>query len=405
VVSSNDFVDSGAALRTLAGATILQIVPSLRDEVTARTAVHVAQALRASGARALVAAGSGPLADHVRACGGEWISLANDTANPFTVRSCARKLGRLIAAERVGIVHAQGVAGAWAAHMAARKAKVRLVTTLPDVAATSGIAAWWAGGLARGDRVITPSAFAAAPFIERHGLPRERLTVIPHSIDTEIFDPAAIDRARIEAQRETWGISPDSRIVLVPGRVAPWNGQLILPEVARLLLDSGLRDLVFVLVGEHDTYRRYARFVAAQGKAKGTAALLRLPGHSRDMPAAFAAAEIVLVPAIEPPVLGRVVAEAQAMARPVVASNLGVLPEHVVTPPEMPEDVRTGWLAEPGDAADFARALSSALSLDPRGYRAMSARARQFAEYMFAPRSMALAIQAVYASLLARDRR
>jgi glycosyltransferase involved in cell wall biosynthesis len=121
------------------------------------------------------------------------------------------------------------------------------------------------------------------------------------------------------------------------------------------------------------------------------------------MPAALAAADTVLVPAIEPPVLGRVVAEAQAMGRPVITANIGILPEHVVTPPEMPEDIRTGWLAEPGDAADFAGALLTALSLDDTAYRAMAARARQFAQYMFSPRSVAIATRAVYTSLLARD--
>jgi hypothetical protein len=33
----------------------------------------------------------------------------------------------------------------------------------------------------------------------------------------------------------------------------------------------------------------------------------------------------------------------------------------------------------------------------------MAARARQFAEYMFSPRSIAVATRAVYTSLLARD--
>ena len=36
-------------------------------------------------------------------------------------------------------------------------------------------------------------------------------------------------------------------------------------------------------------------------------------------------------------------------------------------------------------------------------YRAMAARARQFAEYMFSPQSVAAATRAVYTSLLARD--
>ena len=111
-----------------------------------------------------------------------------------------------------------------------------------------------------------------------------------------------------------------------------------------------------------------------------------------------------MVPSLEPPLLGRVVAQAQAMGRPVVTADVGI-PEHMVTPPEMPEDVRTGWVAKPGDPVEIARALGVALSLDARAYRAMAARARQFAEYMFSPDSVAAATREVYTSLLARDTR
>ena len=395
--------DGNAAPSTLAGATILQIVPHLRDEPVARTAVNVAGALVQSGARAIIAAEDGPLADQLRARGGEWIALANATLNPLKLRRCAHKLEHLIASERIDIVHAQSNGAAWAANMAATQIAVWLVTTLADVPPVSGLRAYWAGALARGDRIITPSNFAAAPVMKRFALPRERLTVIPRSIDTAVFNPAAVDAGRIAALREPWQVSAHERIVLVPGRVAPWNGQLLLPAIARILLESGERDLVFVMAGEHDTFRKYARFTAEQAKRLGTDILLRFGGHCRDMPAAFACAEAVLVPAIEPPVLGSVVAEAQAMGRPVIASNVGVLPEHLVTPPEMPEDVRTGWIADAGDAADFARALGESLALNSTAYRAMAARARQFAEYMFSPASVAVATRAVYTSLLARD--
>jgi glycosyltransferase involved in cell wall biosynthesis len=263
--------------------------------------------------------------------------------------------------------------------------------------------AYWASSLARGDRVITPSNFAAAPVMARYALPRERLTIIPRSIDTERFDPATVDAGRVDALRKAWRVPSDARIVLVPGRVAPWNGQLIVPDIARALLDDRVRGFVFVLAGEHRSFAKYARFVMKQAQAKEVHPLIRLAGHCRDMPAAFAAADSVLVPAVEAPVLGRVVAEAQAMGRPVVTSEIGILPEHVVTPPEMPEDVRTGWLAKPGDAVEFAKALGAAFALDDRAYRAMSARARQFAQYMFSPQSVAVATRAVYTSLLARD--
>jgi glycosyltransferase involved in cell wall biosynthesis len=109
------------------------------------------------------------------------------------------------------------------------------------------------------------------------------------------------------------------------------------------------------------------------------------------------------VPATEAPLLGRVVAQAQAMGRPVVTADVGMLAEHIVAPPRMPEDVRTGWIARPDDPADFAHALGIALSLNSTAYRRMSARARQFAEYMFSPESVADAMRSVYTSLLARD--
>ena len=133
---------------------------------------------------------SSPSSRRSAANGSRW---SNATVNPFKLRRAARMLEQLIASERIDIVHAQSVGGAWSANMAAAQIAVWLVTTLPDVPAVSGLRAYWAGALARGDRVITPSNFAAAPIMARYDLPRERLTIIPRSIDTAAFDPAAVD--------------------------------------------------------------------------------------------------------------------------------------------------------------------------------------------------------------------
>jgi len=226
---------------------------------------------------------------------------------------------------------------------------------------------------------------------------------VPRGIDTATYDPAAVDSRRISALCTAWKVPDDARIVLAPGRVAPWNGQLVLPGVAKKLVEAGMSNVVFVLAGESRSHKKYAQSLLDQAKTLDVQKMFRLIGHCRDMPAAFAAADVVAVPATESPMLGRVVAQAQAMGRPVVTTDVGVLPEHLVTPPEMPEDVRTGWVVKPADAEAFAGALEAALSLDGTAYRAMCARARQFAEYMFSPQSVAAATRAVYTSLLARD--
>src|SRR5450759_4906835 len=97
---------SSAALRakphSLAGATILQLVPALRDDPAGRAAVDIALTLLQSGARAIVAGDGGPLVGELRAFGGEWLPMPNDTFNPLRIRRNARQLANLIAAERIG---------------------------------------------------------------------------------------------------------------------------------------------------------------------------------------------------------------------------------------------------------------------------------------------------------------
>jgi len=122
-----------------------------------------------------------------------------------------------------------------------------------------------------------------------------------------------------------------------------------------------------------------------------------------DVPTALAAADVVVVPALEPPLSGRDVAQAQAIGRPVIASSVGALPENLLCPPRMRDELRTGWLVRPGNVSELARAVTAALSLDITSYEALGARARQFAEFAFSPQSVADAIRGVYTSLLARD--
>jgi glycosyltransferase involved in cell wall biosynthesis len=403
-IVSDGFEGARVPRRTLAGATILQIVPALYEAPSSRAAVNVAFALLQAGARALVAADDGPLVGELKAFGGEWVELANATVNPLRLRKNARVLENLVAAERIDIVHAQSAGGAWSARAAATRIAVWLVTTLPDAPA---IGRRWpapiSAALAQADRIIAPSIYAANPVMERYGIAHDQITVIPREIDTAVFDPLAVRPQRSEPLRSAWRIPPYARIVLVPGRVAPWNGQIIMPEVARALADEGVQGVVFAIVGEHATYRSYARQIMKRAQDLGVDRLLRLTGHCPDMPAAFACADLVAVTAVEPPLLGSVAAQAQAMARPVVTSDVGLLPEQVLAPPRMPEGLRTGWVVAPADPVALAHTLKLALGLDPADYQAMAARAREFAEYMFSPQSATAATRAVYMSLLARD--
>jgi len=390
--------------RSLAGATILQLVPALRDDPAGHAAVDIALTLLQSGARAIIAGDGGPLVGELRAFGGEWLPMPNDTFNPLRIRGNAKQLASLIAGERIDIVHAQSAGGAWSAIAATDRMPVFLVTSFPD-RVTTGI---WPrtslhGSLARGDRVIAPSSYVSRAMIERYKIAPDRITVIPRAVDTARFSPQAVNGERVAALRRAWGVLPHMRVVLITGRIAPWNGQASMIEAARLVVGGRDRNIAFVFAGEDRGQARYARSLRRRAAMHGVDTLVRMVGHCADMPTALAAADVVVVAALEPPLYGREVTQAQAIGRPVIATTVGVLPENVLCPPRMRDDLRTGWLVRPGNVAELARGVSAALALDVTAYEALGARARQFAEFVFSPQSVAEAIRGVYTSLLARD--
>jgi glycosyltransferase involved in cell wall biosynthesis len=390
--------------RSLAGATILQLIPALRDDPTGHAAVDVALTLLQSGARAIVAGSDGPLVGELRALGGEWLPMHTDTVNPLRIARNTRHLQKLIAGERIDIVHAQSAGAAWSAIAATDRMPVFLVTSFSERLAT---AAWprrlFQSSLARGDRVIAPSSYISRAMIERHKIAPDKITVIPRALDTAKFNPAAVNVDRVAALRRAWGLLPQMRVVLVPGRIAPWNGQMSVIDAARLLVAGGDRNIAFVFVGEDRGQTRYRSALKRRAREHGIETLIRFVGHFADMPTALAAADVVVIPSMEPPLSGRAAGEAQALGRPVVATSVGALPDNLLCPPRMRDELRTGWLVRPGNVGELVAATTAALALNVTAHAALGARARQFAEFMFSPQSVAEAIRGVYTSLLARD--
>ena len=390
---------------SLAGASILQLVPALRDDPAGHAAVEIARTLVQAGARAIVAGDDGLLVGELRSFGGEFLRMPGTASfNPLRIRANARTIAHLIASERVDIVHAQHAAAGWSALRATHKQPVFLVTSFADRLPSGR----WPGpmlraSLARGQRVIAPSSYVSVEMMQRYGIPPERIAVIPRAVDTAAFNPAAISGERIAALRRMWGLLPDMRAVVIAGRLAPWNGQMTMADAARLIVANGRRDIVFVFAGEDRSHARFAAKLRRRTALQGIDTLCRFVGHCPDMPAAMAVADVVVVPALRPPLSGRIVTEAQAVGRPVVTTAIGMLPENVLAPPRMSEELRTGWVVRPNRAGELAAAVNAALALDRTAAEALGARARQFAEFMFSPQSVAAAIRGVYTSLLSRD--
>ena len=382
--------------------TIAQIVPNLDAGGAEVTTVEVTEAIVKAGGRALVISTGGRLAARIIAAGGEIETFPAASKNPARILWNGHRLKALAEREGVSLLHARSRAPAWSALVAARSLGLPLVTTYHGAYRERGrLKNLYNGVMARGDVVIANSGYTARSIKSRYGKAESDIATIYRGVDLERFVPAAVAGDRIAQLRRRWGIAPSQRVILHAARLTPLKGQAVVVEAARLLIASGAGDdLVFVLAGDAGPRPGYAAGLKAQIRAGQLEERVRLVGHLDDMPAGLASADLALMVSIEPEGFGRVAVEAQAMGCPVIASEIGALPEAVLAPPAVGAEAATGWLVKPGDAVALAEAIRHALALPAEARRAMGQRARAFVGANYSVGELQRQTLAVYDRLL-----
>lgn len=356
--------------------TALIVVPTLQAGASDAGAVALVRILASAGHKPIVVSSGGRLTSEAEAAGATCITLGVASRNPVAMLRNAFALKRLIHDRRCDLVHAHGRAAAWSAYFAARMTGVPFITTwYKGFREQNAFKRLYNSVMVRGTRVIAVSDQIAELINDRYGTAWDRITVVPASVDLERFDPSAVSRDRTDAVRRAWGVGPNDRIVLVAGRMLRRKGHHTVIDAARRLKAMGLKDFVCVFASE-DHGTRYADELWDQVLATGTSDVIRMTGALTDPPAAYAAATVVVSAAVQPEGLQRALLEAQAMARPVVVSDLGAGPDVVLAPPTVPDDRTTGLKFSAGDDAALAAALVRLFSMSDPIRNAIGARGR-----------------------------
>lgn len=370
---------------------VLQVIPALDAGGAERTAVDVAAAVVKAGGTAWIATKGGRLAAEAEKQGARLFSGEFDTKNPFRIWSNAGVLADLVRKEGIAIIHARSRAPAWSAWIAARRTGARFVATYHGIYnAGNALKRYYNAIMTRGDAIIANSRFTAEHVSREHGVDLSRIVVIPRGIDIAAFTPESVSADRVEEVRRQWGLKAGKPVILLPGRLTRWKGQLDFIEALAKLPDQ---EFEAVLAGDPQEREGYlSELRQAIDRVKLTQKI-RIPGHCSDMPAALMVADVVVAPSIEPEAFGRIAVEAQAMGRPIVASRLGAQTDTVM-------DETTGFLFEPGNVADLAKQISRALALTAEQRAAMTRAQRNRVVSNYTVDTMCAATLAVYRSLL-----
>jgi glycosyltransferase involved in cell wall biosynthesis len=186
------------------------------------------------------------------------------------------------------------------------------------------------------------------------------VNVVYPPIDLETFDA---DRPAVpELRRPAFGIPAQAPCVGIVGQLQEWKGHKLFLRAFRQVLQT-VPEAWACIVGAPpaggEAYERELRELAGE---LGVSNRVVFTGFIADVPSALQLFDVVVHASIEPEPFGRVIAEAMAMRKPVVASDEG-------GPREIIEHGRTGLLFARGDDRALAESVVSLLRDSARAMR------------------------------------
>jgi glycosyltransferase involved in cell wall biosynthesis len=205
-------------------------------------------------------------------------------------------------------------------------------------------------------------------YYTHYGFPADRLFFSPHCIDTDWFAARATDAER-QRLRSLCNVAPETSILLFAGRLVPFKRPVDLVFAAAKCRARGLE--ADVMIAGSGALERDLRVAAERSGVR-----LHLLGfcNQTEMPAAYSAADCLVLPSDGRETWGLVANEALACGRPIIVSDAcGCAPDLAgegsvgrafpVGNPEALADAIGDFMASPPSASAIA-ALSRAHSIE-----------------------------------------
>ncbi len=370
---------------------VMQVVPRLNSGGVEQGVIDLNAAICRAGAVSIVVSAGGLRVHEITKAGGIHIQMPVQSKNPFVILSNARKLRKLIREHNVDIVHACSRAPAWSTARAVKDTQAAYITSCHSAHKMGGkFKNLYNSAIAGGSLVIAVSRFLSDYLEENYNVDPSRIRVIHRGVPIERFHPSAVTPERLIKVAGQMRIPNDRSIIMLPGRLSRIKGHMFLLDAMEAL---GRKDIFCLFVGSDIGNENYRKELETYIASKNLSSQVRIVTDCKDMPAAYMLATVVASPSLVPEGFGRIAIEAQAMGRPVIATDHGGARETILRE-------ETGWLVETGDVNALAYALRDALSLDDRARALLATRAMSHIADHFTNDRMSQATLDVYMELL-----
>ena len=234
------------------------------------------------------------------------------------------------------------------------------------------------------NRFIAVSGFVTERLRTDNGIPSHKIKVIYNGVNLERFSPL-VEKDLL--RRQLILKDKSGYIVSYIGQLISEKGVLVFLDAAKILLRKH-KDIVFPIVGSGPQMN----LLQDSAKELGMEQNILFLGNRDDVEVILGASDILVCPSVWDEAFGLVIAEAMASGVPVVASNVGGIPEVIA-------NFETGILVSPNNSKELAKTIDELL-VDEKTRKNFGVAGRKRAEEYFTIGKMAGETTKLYQELL-----
>jgi len=354
---------------------VLQVIPKLGHGGAEIGCYDLAHYLYENDCSSYIVTSGGTLIKYINRKKVKLIRLPVQSKNPILILLNAIILTIIILILNINIVHARSRAPAWSCLIATKITGRKFVTTFHGTYNfKNNIKKFYNSAMLRSNLIIAGSNFIFSHINENYSKylkPEKKFLVIFRGINTDYYDPKKIKEKDEIQLISKWKIDKEKKVILLPARLTAWKGhEIFLEALNKLKINEPQKKFTAVILGSDQGRKIYKKRLIRLVEQYRLINDVIFIDNFELMPIAYKISDIVISSSIEPEAFGRVAVEAQAMEKPIIASNIGGSNETII-------DEKTGFLYTAGNSDILSQKLSHIFDLNDETLKSMGIEGRK----------------------------
>ena len=377
---------------------VLQVIPKLGYGGAEIGCYDLAHFLTENECDSFIITSGGELLKYINKKKVKVIKLPVNSKNPLLIFINSIIISLIILIFNISVVHARSRAPAWSCLLATKITKRKFVTTFHGTYSFNNkLKKFYNSVMVKSDLIIAGSNFIFSHISENYSeylnQKKKRFLVIFRGINTDYFDPTKIKSSEEEKLIKQWNITRNKKIILLPGRLSSWKGQELFIEALNIVKQKIGSTFYAIILGSDEGRTVYKKKLLRLTEQYRLNNELRFIENCKIMPLAYKISNLVVSSSIEPEAFGRISVEAQAMEKPILASNLGGSKETIL-------NNKTGILFDTNKPSILAEKIVEMLQLDELTLKLMGSEGRKNIIKKFNVEKMCLSTYTEYKKLI-----